>query len=325
MADYYKVLGVSKTASKEEIGKAYRKLAKKYHPDLHPDDKTAKEKFQEVQQAFDVLNDDKKRKMYDQFGPDFENMQNGGFQGGAGGFNGFGGGFNGGGPGGTQWEFNMDDLFGGGGAGAGGFDPSSFFGGFGRRGGAGGRRRRAPIKGQDLQHPINVSFEDSVLGGEAEVRIQSGSGEVKTVTAKIPAGIETGKKLRLSGLGERSPNGGPAGDLVLNVTVLPHPVFTRQGKDLLLKLPVTIAEATLGAKVSISTPKGEGILNIPAGTSSGKKLRVKGAGIQFKSAPGDLLVEIMINVPQSVSPEEAEVLRGLDKKYSGNLRSGIQW
>ena len=321
MADYYKVLGVSKTASKEEIGKAYRKLAKKYHPDLHPDDKTAKEKFQEVQQAFDVLNDDKKRKMYDQFGPDFENMQNGGFRGGAGGFNGYGGGFNGGGPGGAQWEFNMDDLFGGAG-GAGGFDPSSFFGGFGRRG---GRRRRTPIKGQDIPYPINISFEVSVLGGEVKIPFQSGSGEVKTVTAKIPAGIETGKKLRLSGLGEPSLNGGPAGDLVLNVTVLPHPVFTRQGKDLLLKLPVTIAEATLGAKVSISTPKGEGILNIPAGTSSGKKLRVKGAGIQFKSAPGDLLVEIMINVPQSVSPEEAEVLRGLDKKYSGNLRSGIQW
>ena len=171
MADYYKILGVSKTASKEEIGKAYRKLAKKYHPDLHPDDKNAKEKFQEVQQAFDVLNDDKKRKMYDQFGPDFENMQNGGFQGGTGGFNGYGGGFNGGGPGGAQWEFNMDDLFGGaGGAGAGGFDPSSFFGGFGRRGST-GRRRRAPVKGQDFQHPINVSFEDSVLGGEANVRI----------------------------------------------------------------------------------------------------------------------------------------------------------
>lgn len=341
MADYYQILGVSKTATKDEIGKAYRKLAKKYHPDLHPDDKNAKAKFQELQEAFDVLNDDSKRKQYDQFGPDFEKMH--GFPGGSGeaGFGGGpgAGGFRGGqwssaGPNGGSWEFNMNDIFGGGagGGGAEGFDPSSIFGAFGGRGargsagfGGGSRRRRAPVRGNDIQYPITISFEESVLGGEAEVRIQSGSGEVKTVTAKIPAGIEDGKKLRLSGLGESSPNGGPAGDLVLLVSVSPHPVFTRQEKDLLLRLPVTVSEAVLGAKITIPTPKGEGVLNIPAGTSSGKKLRVRGAGVQMKSGAGDLLVEILINVPKTVSSEEADVLRGLDQKYAGNLRAGITW
>ncbi len=335
MADYYQILGISKTASKDEIGKAYRKLAKKYHPDLHPDDANAKAKFQELQAAFEVLNDDEKRKQYDMFGPDFENMRNAG----ANGYGGSYGGGYGGHSGGRTWEFDMNDLFGGGGRSGGGFgggfDPSSIFGSFGRggggfgggfeSGGGGGRRRRAPVKGNDLHQILSISFEESVVGSEAEVRIKSDTGEVKTVTAKIPAGIEDGKKLRLSGLGERSPNGGPAGDLVLNISVRPHPVFTRQGKDLLLRLPVTIAEAVLGAKVPIPTPKGEGFLNIPAGTSSGKKLRVKGVGVQAKSGAGDLLVEILINVPQSVSSEEAENLRQLDKKYTGDLRSGISW
>lgn len=341
MADFYSVLGISKTATKDEIGKAYRKLAKKYHPDLHPDDKDAKAKFQEVQEAFDVLNDDDKRKKYDQFGPGFENMSGAGPGGpggpGAGGFR--GGQWSGAGPGGGTWEFNMNDIFGAGGpqgagAGAGaGFDPrdifSQFGGGAGASGfsgfGGGGRRRRAPVRGNDLHSTLSISFEESVLGSEANVRIQSGSGEVKTVTAKIPAGIEDCKKLRLAGLGETSPNGGAAGDLVLEISVRPHPVFTRNGKDLLLRLPVTISEAVLGAKVPIPTPKGEGVLNIPAGTSSGRKLRVKGLGVQMKSGAGDLLVEIMINVPTGISPEEAETLRGLDKKYSGNLRSGIAW
>lgn len=333
MADYYQILGVSRSASKDEIGKAYRTLAKKYHPDLHPDDKNAKAKFQELQQAFEVLNDEQKRKQYDQFGPDFEK-----FQGGAGGFHegfsggGFQGGFPGGGSfrdgfsGGGTWNFDINDLFGGGNGSRGGFDSGDFFSGFRGRDGRGtGRRQRAQTKGRDLQHSVSISFEESVLGTEADVTIRKATGDSKTVTAKIQAGIEDGQKLRLRGLGEKSIDGGPAGDLVLTVHVREHSSFTRKGNDLFLALPVTISEAALGAKVTIPTPKGEGALNIPAGTSSGKKLRIKGAGVQAKSGPGDLYVEIQVNVPKNISQEEGEFLRSLDKKYESGLRSGITW
>ncbi len=320
MADYYQILGVARSASKEEIGKAYRTLAKKYHPDLHPDDKNAKAKFQELQQAFEVLNDEQKRRQYDQFGPDFEKFQGGGFQGGSGGFP--GGGFSGGG----NWNFDMSDLFGGGTGGRGGFDPGEFFSSFrGREGRGAGRRQRTPSKGRDLHHTISISFEESVLGTEADVTIRNASGGSKTVGAKIQAGIEDGQKLRLRGLGETSLDGGPAGDLVLTVHVREHSCFTRKGNDLFLTLPVTISEAVLGAKVTIPTPKGEGALNIPVGASSGKKLRIKGAGVQAKGGAGDLYVEIQVNVPKNVTAEEGEVLRALDKKYESGLRSGIRW
>ena len=328
MADYYKVLGVSRNATKEEIGKAYREKARKYHPDLHPDDKNASKKFQEVQQAFDVLNDDKKRKLYDQYGENFEKMGAGGP--GAGGFYGdprAGRGGGPGGPGGAQWQgFDFSQIFGE------GFDPSAFgdmFGGGGFRSassaGTSSRRRRAPAKGADIESSLTIPFTKSILGGEEESRIQEASGVIRTVKAKIPAGIEDGKKLRLRGLGENSSTGGSAGDLVITIHVQPHTSFTRQGNDLLLRLPVTIAEATLGAKVSIPTPKGTGVLNIPAGTSSGKKLRVKGCGVPGKTGNGDLLVEILINVPKTVDDKTAEVLRKLDASYSKDLRSGINW
>lgn len=353
MADYYKILGVSRSATKDEIGKAYRNLAKKYHPDLHPDDKNAKAKFQELQEAFEVLNDEKKRKQYDQFGPDFAKFQGGGA---GGGYHpgGFGGGFGGNG---AEWEFNMDDLFGSQGRGGrnGGFNPGDFFRNFGggRSSGRGGRgfdggfgdgsggfgggfgdgsggfgggySRHAPVKGQDLHHAVTISFEEAVTGTEAEVTIRSHSGETKNVSAKIQAGIEDGQKLRLHGIGGRSPNGGPDGDLVLTVHVRPHACFTRQGNDLNLRLPISVSEAVLGARVPIPTPKGEGFLNIPPGTSSGKKLRIKGAGVQARSGAGDLFVEIMVQVPQNVTPEEAEMFLNLEQKQPNDLRAGIQW
>ncbi|MDO5112804.1 MAG: DnaJ C-terminal domain-containing protein, partial [Planctomycetia bacterium] len=278
--DFYETLGVSRNATKEEIGKAYRAMARKYHPDLHPDDKTASKKFQEVQEAFDCLNDDKKRKLYDKYGADYEHLHENGFPGG-----GYpGGGFRGSShPGGEtrqtwstqggngQWQhFSFEDIFGQG-ASAGtseGFDPRTIFGDFGgdfRSGST--RRRRTPTKGSDIVHNITIPFTKSILGGEESVRIQESSGAIKTVTAKIPPGIEDGKKLRLRGLGEASPHGDQPGDLVLVVHITPHSSFTRQGNNLLLRLPVTIAEAVLGAKVSIPTLKGEGVLNIPPGTS----------------------------------------------------------
>ncbi|MDO4551305.1 MAG: J domain-containing protein [Planctomycetia bacterium] len=342
--DYYKVLGVKKSATKEEISHAYREMARKYHPDLHPDDKTAKQKFQEVQEAFDVLNDDQKRKMYDQFGPNYERM------------NTAGGSYQGpwgtnsstyGGRGGSwQQEFSfqdLNDLFrqsqtGGGntaGGTRGGFNPADLFGMFGnqfqedgtRNAGRGGRRRNASVRGNDILHDITISFEKSILGGETQVSIQEPSGEIKKVTAKIPPGIEDGKKLRLRGLGEPSPTGGTAGDLVLIIHITPHTSFTRQGNNLILKLPVKISEAVLGAKVSVPTPKGTVELRIPPGTSSGKKLRVKGRGVPGKNgADGDLLVEIMIVVPSHVTEAQQQVISSMDANYTpGNLRSGISW
>lgn len=330
--DYYKILGVARGATKEEISKAYRAMARKYHPDLHADDKSASKKFQEVQQAFEVLNDDEKRKQYDQYGENFEHFGQGAGPGG-----GFRGGFRGGagpqwGPGaGAEWQnINFDDIFraAGQGAGAGaGFDPG-MFGDFTqsfRGSSGGGRRRRTPSKGNDIKHDIAIPFTESITGGKQEIRIQETSGVMKTVTATIPAGIEDGKKLRLRGLGENSLSGGPAGDLVLIVHVTPHSSFSRQDNNLILRLPVTIAEATLGAKVSIPTPRGSGVLNIPPGTSSGKKLRVKGAGVPSKNGTGDLLVEILVNVPKTVDEATEKVLRELDQNSSTNLRAGISW
>ena len=182
------------------------------------------------------------------------------------------------------------------------------------------------MKGGDAQCEIAISFRKSILGGEEQVSIQQPSGEVKTITAKIPPGIEEGKKMRLRGLGEPSPTGGPPGDLVLVIRVAPHTSFTRQGNNLLLRLPVKLTEALLGAKVNVPTPKGEVTLSIPPGTSSGQKLRVKGHGVSGKAgADGDLLVEIMIVAPANLSDAQKEAVRSMEGNYTGNLRAGISW
>lgn len=334
--DFYKTLGVNKTATKEEISKAYREMARKYHPDLHPDDKAARQKFQDVQEAFDTLNDPEKRKLYDQFGADYDRAGGGAGPGG-GGYRGAwpGGGPTGGQGGGWQQEFRFEDLGDmfrkqGGGqqpGGGGGFDPSDIFGNlFG--GGAGaasaGRSRRRPpaTKGADILYEITVTFQESILGGERDVTIKDGAGGVKKITAKIPAGIEDGKKIRLRGLGETSGTGGQAGDLVLKVLVTPHKFFTRQGNNLLLRLPVRLSEAVLGAKVTVPTPKTAVEVTIPPGTSSGKKLRVKGMGVPGKTAAGDLLVEIMIQLPPRMTDAQRDAIRGMD---SPDPRAGIVW
>ncbi len=356
--DFYKTLGVKKTATKEEISKAYREMARKYHPDLHPDDKAAKQKFQDVQEAFDTLNDPEKRKMYDQFGADYSKMGGGAGPGGGGGFRGAwpgggpaGGGAHGPGAQGGNWqqEFRFEDLGDmfrqpgagrqAGGAGGGvGFDPSDIFGMFGQqfRGGGGGgaeaagagrsRRRAAAEKGADIQHEITITFQESILGTERDVAIHDPAGGMKKITAKIPAGMEDDKKIRLRGLGETSPTGGPPGDLVLRVHVTPHKHFSRQGNNLLLRLPVKLSEAVLGAKVTVPTPKKTVEVSIPPGTSSGKKLRVKGLGVPGKGGvSGDLLVEIMIQLPPHVTDSQKDAVRGMDAAYAADPRAGIVW
>lgn len=319
--DYYKTLGVARGASEDEIRKAYRELAIKYHPDKNPDDASAKKRFQEVQIAFEVLNDSKKREQYDRFGPDFDKMGGGAggpFRGGAG-----PGGFPGGFPGGGA-DFDLNDLFGGGaagGAGAGGFaDLFKQFGG----GGAGptGRRGAAPRKGDDLEHEITVPFATAITGGEAAIHL---AGD-KQVTIKIPAGIEDGKKIRLRGQGNPSMRGGEAGDLMLTVRVAGHPVFRRKGRNLEVTTPVTLAEAAGGAKIDVPTPKGTITLTVPPGTSSGRRMRVRGHGVDPKGdKPGDLYAEIEIELPTELSEEDQAALVEISDRYQQDPRGDLRW
>ncbi|HZL87562.1 MAG TPA: J domain-containing protein [Pirellulaceae bacterium] len=322
--DYYDILGIQRGASTDEIQKAYRKLAKKYHPDLNPDDKTAQKKFKEVQHAYDVLSDDKKRQMYDQFGPAFEQAGQGGWSGQV--------------P--PGWEgVDFSQMFGGGAGGRGGgpmpadleellkqFTGGGFGGGF--EGGPQPRRRsrRAPTPGADLQHDLEVPFRTAVTGGEATIRIRRPHGDVETITVKIPAGIEDGKSIRLRGQGEPSPSGGPAGDLLVTIHVGAHPHYRRDGLDLIVEVPVTLAEAALGGKVDVPTPHGTITMTLPPGTSSGKKIRAKDYGIRTKDGDrGDLYAEILIAAPQSIDETSADLIRKLDSRLKQNPREDLSW
>lgn len=320
--DYYQLLEITKTASADDIQKAYRKLARKYHPDLNPDDKSAQQKFKEIQHAYDVLSEPEKRKMYDQFGPDFEKMGSGGspFHGGGGSRGqGFEDIFGGGGPGGFQFEGDIGDLF------------RQFAGG-----GAGGRgrsRRAAapPAAGGDLQAELTVPFNTAVIGGQASISIQR-AGKNESIQLKIPPGVETGKKMRLRGQGEPSPNGGQPGDLIVTLSVASHPFFKRSGKNLELRLPITVGEAALGATVEIPTPNGTVSLKIPPGSNTGRRLRVKGQGVSSASgAPGDLYVELHIKIPEpfaspeSISAESRQAVETLEKMYTESPRGNIIW
>ncbi len=313
--DYYKTLGVSRSASPEEISKAYRKLARKYHPDLNPDDKNAKKQFQEIQTAYDCLNDPEKKKLYDQFGANYEQVRQ------AGG-NPFGGGARGGGPG-----FDFNELFGAGGQ-SGGIDLGDLFkqfsggsgmptGGRSRRGGAGGGRQAA-----DVEAEITVPLATAVLGGEAEIKIDR-AGVPESLRVKVPAGVQEGKKIRLRGQGQSS--GGHASDLLLTVHVASHPFFKLVGNDLELKLPVTLSEAALGAKVDVPTPGGIVSLKIPPGSQSGKRLRVKGQGVRAPNKPGDLYIELQVKLPDVLNDAHIEMLKSLNSAYTGDVRKEILW
>jgi DnaJ-class molecular chaperone len=311
--DHYQTLGVNRTASAEEIRKAYRDLARKYHPDLHPDDEAAKEKFKQVQSAFDVLNEPSKREMYDRYGSSFEGV-------GAGGPGG-GGSWSGGGPfPGGSGEIDLESLFGGGG----GFGDL-----FGRGRGTRGRRRPAQVPGEDITASITIPFRISIDGGKTDVRIERG-GKIETISVTIPQGLPDGARMRLRGQGLPGTGGGPAGDLVLQVHVEPHPVFHRAGDTLEVTLPVSLSEAIEGAKVDLPTPWGTIVLRIPPGTSSGKKLRAAGMGVHHgNGAKGDLIAEVQIMLPLSGDPgiraRLAEAAKAAETATPENVRSRLQW
>lgn len=317
--NYYEVLGVPKDASEKDIQKAYRELARKYHPDLHPDDKDASKKFSEVQEAYDTLNNKEKRKKYDQFGANYEQ-----FQGAPGGFG--DGSFNMNGQ-----EFDLNDIlgryasggFGGRGRRSGGFGGFDFGNLFGGR----GRGQNANVGGEDVSSEITIPFTLSVNGGKQVVSYSLSNGQTKTLEITIPAGIADGKKIRLRGQGAPSMTGGSPGDLIVTVHVLPHPYFTRQGNDLLISLPITLSEAINGGKVDVPSPKGTVSLTIPPGTSSGKRLRMKGLGVQSSrgSAAGDLFVEPKIILPDVITDELANLAEQAENGYRSNPRANMRW
>jgi len=288
--DYYKLLGVSKSSSKDDIAKAFKKLARQFHPDLNPNNKDAEAKFKEINEAYEVLKDDEKRKLYDQLGPNWQHGQN--FQRPPG-FENAHFDFQGGG----DFSDFFETIFGGGGyrrpGGGFGADP---FGGY-----SSGRPRR----GRDVEATLSLSLEEAFAGGRKAVTIQdSGPGGTKTLEVNIPAGIKDGAKIRLSGQGDKGMGGGPAGDLYLKVAILPHHRFQLDGVNVVLDLPLAPWEAVLGAAVRVPTLDGDIELNIPPGTGSGRRLRLRGKGLGPVSARGDQYVRIVVKVPDSLTEKE---------------------
>jgi molecular chaperone DnaJ len=361
--DYYEVLGIGKNATDAEIKSAYRKLAKKYHPDLNPGDKTAEEKFKEVNEANDVLSDPEKRKRYDQFGFAGVDPNYGAGQGGYGG--GFGGGF--GGAGGVDLGDIFGDLFGGG------------FGGFG---GSSRANPNAPRKGHDIQASVILTFEEAAHGCTKKVTLNrqqtcpdcngsgcepgsspetctqcNGRGYVvtqqrtpfgvmqsqqpcphcggrgtiiknpcktcrgtgktsarKTLEVKIPAGIDDDQNIALRGQGDAGTNGGPAGDVIVHVTVKTDAVFERDGYDVYVRVPITYSQAVLGAEIEVPTVDGKVAQKIPEGTQSGTKFRLRGQGIQYLNGRGrgDQYVIVDVEIPKKLNRTQREALKAFE-------------
>lgn len=291
--DYYKILGVSPDASVDEIKKQYRKLARKYHPDVNPGDKAAEEKFKEISEAYEVLSDEQKRQKYDQLRRQYEQMG-----GAAGGFDWSQWAASGGAPGGgtyVHFEGDLEDLLGG--SGFSDFFETLFGGGRRQR-----ARRPVPRKGADYQADVNLTLEEAYHGA---TRLLDLNGQ--KIRVRIKPGIEDGKVLRIRGKGGPGQAGGPPGDLYLRVHVLPHPRFIRKGDDLYTEASINIPTAVLGGEKVIQTLSGPVKMKIPPGTSGGTTLRIRGKGMpnyQNPSQHGDLYVKTRISVPKTLSPEE---------------------
>jgi DnaJ-class molecular chaperone len=314
--DYYEALGINRKASEGEIKSAYRKLARQYHPDRNPGDKAAAERFKEIQQAYDVLGDKKKREQYDQFGPGFEQMGGGG----PGGFHWTGG------PAGYQnidpeaFQSIFEQVMGGGGA----FSGFGFPGGFSAAGAATGgkkgrpRNRKSPFAepAQDIEQEIQIDFMTAAKGGSIEL---ARPGQSQRLRVDIPAGIGEGKKLRLQGQG----SGG--GDLYVIVRILPHPYFRRENSNIVLEVPLTAAEAALGCKVDVPTLQGAVTITIPPGTSSGQRLRIRGMGLPSPGGKGDQFCEAKIVLPKTLDARGRQLIEEFGKLYPQQPRSHLGW
>ena len=300
--DFYKVLGVSKDADEATIKKAYRKLARTWHPDQNKGNPEAEERFKEIGEAYTVLSNPEQRQQYDAI----RAMGAGGFRGGAGGggasgvnfediFGAFGGG-NGGNvrfsTSGSGAGFNLDDILGA-------------FGGFG--GAHGSPYQQAPQKGEDLHASTRITLKQSLGGVNIKLAVSG-----KPMTVKVPKGIKDGQSVRLRGKGKASINGGSAGDLIVTIHVEEDSVYSREGNDLRMTLPVTFAEATLGANVELPLIDGSTVtVKVPAGSDSGRTLRLKGRGVATKKGTGDLLATISVVVPKDLTPEQLDSIKSL--------------
>jgi len=299
--DYYDSLGVNKNAGDEEMKRAYRKLAMKYHPDRNPNKKEAEERFKEINEAYAVLSDKEKRKQYDTFGKE-----------------------------GFHQRFTQEDIFRG-------FDfddiLSGLFGGRGKResrfGGRGGfdfgdifagqtghqTMGRMPQKGEDVLYELSISLEEAASGGEKRIAYRK-NGKVEEVSVKIPRGIASGKKLRLTGKGMQGKNGGPPGDLYLQISVGDHPIFIREGDDLTVEKEINFSEAVLGTTIEVPTLEGKKSVKIPPGTQSHTKMRLKGLGLpRFqKEGKGDEYVKVIVKIPKKVTEKSKELIQELAKE-----------
>ena len=369
--DYYEVLGVSRNADAAAIKKAYRKLAKKYHPDSNEGNATAAERFKEVNEAYDVLSDEKKRKLYDQFGHaafeegagNYGGAQGNPFGSGFGGSQGnpFGGGFQGSysdGNGYHEFHFengeDMDDIlknifgggfkkskssggFGGSGFGTDGFHGSGFGGfgsgsnGFGSGFGSGGSDFHSQgfggsysSKGEDLHADVTVSFDEAAFGGKKVIRLQSSNGGVQNYEVNIPAGIESGKSIRLKGKGHPGIGGGEAGDLLLKVNVQDKPGYRREGRDVYTTVNIPFTTAVFGGEAKVHTIYGDVLCNIKPGTQSGTKIRLRGKGIVAMNNPsvhGDEYATVQIEVPTNLTPDARRKLKEFEQECNGSRRS----
>jgi DnaJ-class molecular chaperone len=320
--DYYKTLGIRRDASQAEIQKAYRELARKYHPDLNPDDKAAKQKFQQIQAAFDVLGDAEKREMYDRYGSSFETWGAGGPQG----AHPWSGGFGGGPEGFRVEDIDLSQIFGERPGEPAGSPLGDIFSQFRRSTGGRSRKAARSRRGDDITHEVQIPFGTAISGGEMQITVRRKTGKTETISVKVPPGIEDGKKIRVRGQGEPGPRRGSPGDILITVRVAPHPCFQRRGSHLLVKVPVTLAEAVLGATVDVPAPRGTVSLRVPPGTSSGTKLRVKGQGAAPRSGPpGDLLAEIQIILPSAIDDEGRKLIRQFGERYAEDPRADLKW
>jgi curved DNA-binding protein len=304
--DYYKILGVARDADSSDIKKAYRKLARKYHPDVNKD-ADAEEKFKQVNEAYEVLKDGDKRRAYDRFGADWKHGQQ--FdEAGIGGFN--RGAYAGGGYGGDFGGGDFSDFF-----------ESIFGGGFRQHGESPFRQEPRRRRGADSQLKLDISLEEAFNGGVKTIQFASkpGSAEMKKLKINIPRGVGDGQKIRLPKQGQASPDGGEPGDLYLEMHILPHRWFRLDGRDINLRLPVTPWEAAEGATLKVPTLSGSVELKITPGVQSGQKMRLKGKGMPG-AKPGDQYVEIMIQTPPADTPQAKQFYADMKARFDFNPR-----